>query len=670
MRTPLILITLLVFHPHTASAQSPNTEPPVFLEGITITATPIDEADENTEPSHKTVIKGETLQERFTSVPEILSETVGVKITRFGGLGDFSTISIRGSSSEQVLVYLDGFLLNAAQGGAVDLAKIPVSQIESIEVYRGSAPVLFGQTGIGGLVNIRTKAASREKSLSYQMQYGSFNTTRLNTTFSQKPNKTDILLGLNLEKSDNDFEFLSDEGTQFDATDDKTVKRRNAQFESLNFIAKLGHDLNLQNRLHVYYNFLDTDKGVPGLGAFQSDTANFKVASHRISFRWDTDNVAKTGLKTQFTLKYSTKNETFTDLSGDIGVGGNSHNDNRTQLYEAHLNVNRAIGKYHILKTQLQTREERFDPFDQLAGIKGGTSRQRTYSFALEDQISLFKEHLFITPSLLYEDVRSRFKDDPSKRTLGKSIPPDSQDQFLTRQIGLLYRFSETLTLRANIGQYFRRPSFFELFGDRGGTIGEADLRPETGLNRDIGIRYSRRFKSAIRKITLQAAYFNNKAEDLILFVQTSQFTVHPENIAKSQTTGEELSARINLGEHFRFETNYTHQRAKNKSNIPNEKNKFLPGRPVHDLFTKIETFNEQFSLYYSHHLTDENYLDRRNQRNAASRQIHNLGFSVKSHSNWTLTLEAKNMSDDQIEDVFGFPLPGRSYFITLQGTL
>lgn len=670
LRARLIFSTLVLFlYATSAFAASPATDPPVLLEGITIAATPIDEADEDSAPAHLTVIKGEALQERFTSVPEILSETVGVKITRFGGLGDFSAISIRGSSSEQVLVYLDGFLLNTAQGGAVDMAKIPASQIESIEVYRGSAPVSFGQTGIGGIVNIRTKAAAHEKLLSYQLQYGSFGTSRLNMTLSAKPGKTDLLLGVNHEKSDNNFEFLSGGGTQFTTADDKVLKRENSQFKSLNLLTKVGVDLAKKRRLNLYYNFLDTEKGVPGLGAFQSQTAQFKTQSHRSSLRFDADDLFQKTLNIEFALKYALKNEAFRDLEGDIGVG-NQDNDNKTQLYEVHLKGEQIIGMHQILKTRLQYRTETFKPFDKLISATAGTSRQQVYTLGVEDQIAFFDERLFITPSLLYEDITNRFKGDPGLSTLGLAVPSSSQDQFLTRQIGVLYRITETTTLRANIGRYFRRPSLFELFGDRGGAIGNPDLLPEKGLNRDIGLHYNRRFTGRIRKLTVQAAYFDNAAENLILFIQTSQFTGNPENIAKSRIIGQEFSGGLEIGNHFKMEGNYTHQRAINKSDIPNERNKFLPGRPVHDLFGRAEFYSNHFALYYSHHLTDKNFLDRANQRNAASRQIHNIGFSIKSYPRWSLTFEAKNLGDDQIEDVFGFPLPGRSYFVTLKGAL
>ncbi len=668
----LIIMNLLTSPSLAAESQVPD-DPPVFLEGITVVAAPYDEEDDNTEPSHKTLIMGETLQERFTSIPEILSETVGVKINRFGGLGDFSAISIRGSSSKQVLIYLDGFLLNNAQGGGTDLARVPLSQVKRIEIYRGSAPIRFGQVGIGGVINIETKQATHQTSASAQIQYGSFNTSRFNTSLSSKPGKSDFFIGLNHEESDNDFMFLNDKGTQFDLGDDTIEKRENNQFESLNLISKIGYDLSTKNRLNLYHNFLKTDKGLPGLSRFQSKTANLKAEEHRSSLRIDVNDLYGATTNLKLGLHYARKKEQFEDRNGEIGIN-RQDTDNLTEHYEIRLNSEVLLGEAQTLKTLLQYKKERFRPFDNLSTDGLSTSRRATLTIGMEDQIAFFQDRLFLTPSILYDKVKSRFKGETFKTRIGGLLPPTNEKGFLTRQLGLFAQLTNTLSLRANIGRYLRPPSFFELFGDRGGTVNNPDLLPEKGLNRDIGLRYSKRFQGFVKKATVQAAYFNNVADNLIVFVQTSQFTARPENIGKSKTQGQELSGKLEIGTYLMIESNYTHQRAINHS--PRENGKILPGRPIHEVSSKMEWGSDHYDFFYTHDFTDQNFLDAQNQRNATSRHIHNLGVSIKSHQNnrskksWSITLEAKNITDNTIEDVFGFPLPGRSYFITLQGTI
>jgi len=641
----------------------------LMLEEMTVLARPIDENEPIPTSSHVTIISGEDLEERFSSVSEVLSETAGVTVNRFGGLGDFSAITIRGSSSEQVLIYLDGFLLNNAQGGGIDLSLVPLSQLASMEIYRGSAPLLFGQSGIGGIVHLKTKAATRDRAYSYQLQYGSFSTARLNATASHKPGRSDYLIGLNYEKSNNDFEFLNGNGTQFNPLDDKLVKRKNSQFESLNLITKLGFDFSDKGRVSLYHNFLKTDKGVPGLGAFQSEEANFKTESHRSSLRFDIGDLLKSKLNLKLGLHYASKKEVFQDRLGKIGLA-NQDNENKTEVYETALNMDRTFGENQTLQSVLKYRQERFKPFDRLKSSQVSTSERETVSLALEDRIRLFKNRLTLTPGFLYDVIKNRFQGDTFLTSIGQPTPTQSDDRFLSRQIGLYYTLTDHLVLRANIGRYFRAPNFFELFGDRGGTIGNDDLIPEKALNRDVGLEYQRQFSGVIRQINFHAAYFNNVVDQVILFIQTSQKTSRADNIGQAQTIGQEFSTRVEMGAHLKFDANYTHQRAINLSKIPSQKGKILPGRPVHEGTAKVELYSAFYALFYSYHFTSENFLDRVNQREASARQLHNVGFTTRPFDAWSLTFEAKNLSDNQIQDVFGFPLPGRSYFITLQGVI
>ena len=87
-----------------------------------------------------TVLTHEQFAGTGADLGEILERTVGVQVRNFGGLGDLSTISIRGSTAEQVEIFLDGIPLNRALGGGVDLSTLPLGNVERVEVYRGTAP--------------------------------------------------------------------------------------------------------------------------------------------------------------------------------------------------------------------------------------------------------------------------------------------------------------------------------------------------------------------------------------------------------------------------------------------------------------------------------------------------------------------------------------------------
>ena len=124
-----------------------------------------------------TTIRADDFASRVTSVTELLAQSVGLHVRSYGGLGAFATVSIRGSTAEQVNIYVDGVLLNPALGGGVNLADFSLSSIDSIEVYRGFTPSFLGGGAIGGAINIRTKKPGPGRAVaSGSLSFGSYGT--------------------------------------------------------------------------------------------------------------------------------------------------------------------------------------------------------------------------------------------------------------------------------------------------------------------------------------------------------------------------------------------------------------------------------------------------------------------------------------------------------------
>jgi iron complex outermembrane receptor protein len=122
----------------------------------------------------------------------------------------------------------------------------------------------------------------------------------------------------------------------------------------------------------------------------------------------------------------------------------------------------------------------------------------------------------------------------------------------------------------------------------------------------------------------------------------------------------------LNLGAHIRLPGNYTYQDTENTSNIPHYRGKELPGRPRHTLFQRVEVLSRLAKLFYEYRYLSSNYLNRYNSEKVDNRNIHNLGLTLYPLAGLSLTVEAKNLSDQQISDVLGYPLPGRSYLVSV----
>jgi vitamin B12 transporter len=108
-------------------------------------------------PGTVTVIRPDEKRGEQKTLAELLTEVAGLHVREVNGRGHYTTVSIRGSTSSQVGIFIDGVLSNLGGDAAVDISTIPIQNVERIEVYRGYVPVRFGGTFMGGVINIVTK---------------------------------------------------------------------------------------------------------------------------------------------------------------------------------------------------------------------------------------------------------------------------------------------------------------------------------------------------------------------------------------------------------------------------------------------------------------------------------------------------------------------------------
>lgn len=87
----------------------------------------------------------------------ILDQQTGLVVSREGGPGGPATVSIRGSSANEVLVLVDGVPLNSTLTGEADLSLIPVAEVERITIVRGAEAARYGAGALGGVILIETR---------------------------------------------------------------------------------------------------------------------------------------------------------------------------------------------------------------------------------------------------------------------------------------------------------------------------------------------------------------------------------------------------------------------------------------------------------------------------------------------------------------------------------
>ncbi|MFP2913595.1 TonB-dependent receptor, partial [Pyxidicoccus sp. 3LFB2] len=141
---------------------------------------------------------------------ELLVGSVGLAVQDSGGYGQSKSLVVRGAAANGVLVFLDGIPLNGA-GGMADLSQIPAALVERFEVLRGGAGARYGSGGLGGAVNIITRAPGPHLRVSGEVTYGSWDTVLGHMAATGPLLDGQALLLVHAGRSDGDFAYELDE---------------------------------------------------------------------------------------------------------------------------------------------------------------------------------------------------------------------------------------------------------------------------------------------------------------------------------------------------------------------------------------------------------------------------------------------------------------------------
>src|SRR5258706_12767933 len=123
------------------------------------------------------------------TLAELLQRKAGVEIRSTGGPGQPAGVFIRGASSSQTLLLVDGLRVGSVTAGSPAFENIPLELIERIEVVKGPLSGLYGSDAIGGVVQIFTRSDGRAR-LSADVGAGSYSNRIANAGFTAAEGRT------------------------------------------------------------------------------------------------------------------------------------------------------------------------------------------------------------------------------------------------------------------------------------------------------------------------------------------------------------------------------------------------------------------------------------------------------------------------------------------------
>ena len=595
----------------------------------------------------------------------LLGQSAGIHVRRFGGLGAFSTISIRGSDSNQVQFYLDEVPLSQAQNETVNLANLPLDSLEHIEVYRGTVPVTFGGGGTAGVVNLVTRAPAAEPETDLRVSFGSFLSRKLSATHSRRLAGFDLFGHLTYLGSKGDFDFKSDNGTPNNPADDGTAKRRNNESDMVNGLVKAAHPLGDALTLDLTEELSYEDRGVPGADSPQTRKTNLQQLRSLTHLRLRGRNWPAEGCDLSAGFFGVYHQQDFDDPLGELGVVQDTRN--RTGVVGANGNVRYDALPYQTLLAFTETAYEIFAPYNGTLPEPDGPDQTRLrVTAALQDEVALFADRIVVVPAVRYQHIRDSFSgSDVAGRPTGAS-ETKSRNLFAP-SLGLILWLQDWLSVRGNIGRFERVPNFTELFGNTGTVTPNPDLKPEKAINRDIGFLLATADAPWLDDLRLEYAYFNNDIDNLIAFRQVRANLFEARNFDDARIRGHEVSSDVAFLDHVRVTANYTHQDAVNLSRAPSEYGKQIPVLPRDELYARAELHDERRALYYEYALVGESFTGASNLRRIGTRDTHTLGATWQVLDWLGFGFEAHNVTANEVRDLFDFPLPGRVFLGTIR---
>lgn len=145
-----------------AAEPAPSLDKQLKLPDVVVTASRQAQSSDESAASVSVFTREDIDRLQPSSVQELLTHVPGVQIATYGGRGAGFSLSIRGTSSAQSLVLIDGVRVGSATAGGASLQYLSVDQIERIEVLRGSRSALYGADAMGGVVQIFTRRSAGE----------------------------------------------------------------------------------------------------------------------------------------------------------------------------------------------------------------------------------------------------------------------------------------------------------------------------------------------------------------------------------------------------------------------------------------------------------------------------------------------------------------------------
>ncbi|MGJ8670814.1 MAG: TonB-dependent receptor domain-containing protein [Oceanococcus sp.] len=545
-----------------------------------------------------------------TDFIDLLRGFPGIDVANTGGPGKGTSVFMRGTETDHVLVLLDGIKIGSATSGAAAFENIPVEQIERVEIVRGPRSSLYGSEALGGVIQIFTRSGSvTQFTPSLLLGVESHGGSRAQLGFQAGNQSAWYGLSVGGRRTD------GIDARPQDGEPDKDG------FEQWSVSGHAGVRLPAGGELNAHVLHASGDNEFDSQFTVGADSNDTRLQASGVSW--------KQALGDKWTLRLSG------GLSKDEYTGrleGSKTSTFNTQ--RRHLSL---LNELKLSSTQLL--------------VLGGER--------VDDEIDTSTEFPVSSRRTLAGFVQ--YQVDIDAHSLQAAWRYDDDESFGSRQTGSAawaWDVADTLRIGASYGKAFRAPSFNELYFP---FFGNDQLGPETAES----VEFSLVGRFAQTRWDLRA--YQTDIDNLIstVLVDPDNFIYQPQNVDRAQITGVEFGAQWQL-DAWSIRPALTWSQPEDRSSGPNN-GKTLRRRPEQSARIDIDHSLGFADWGMSVTAVGRRYEDAANSKPLAGYATLDLRLTMPLAAAWSIQLGAHNVLDKEYQTALGYQQFGATYRMNLR---
>lgn len=602
---------------------APQTDTTATAQTMVVTASRFAEPEASILAPVNIVTREEISRLQAKTVTEVMRTLPGVETISYGGHGQSASTSVRGGTSAQTLVLLDGVRVNAITSGGANLNDLPLNQVERIEYVRGARASIYGADAIGGVINIITRPDVGTRRHQFSAGAGSRGERQVGWSSTSTVGVAGQLKGAaGFEKEDG---YNVHPVAGINDGDEHGYTGYNAM---LDYQQALNSQFDLFTTARWFRNQAQYDNSYTGNWGSQHERKETwsENQSYLLGGRYHAGNY-----RSELQGNYGRE-----DLYNYVDSSSRDAAQDRTYIrqYSVSWLHDLALNDAWHLGAGVDWRRERLDP----DSVSGGVA----YS---DDTHSRDNKGLYA----LSQFQQGAWQAELSART-------DDNDQYgrhNTWQTGAGWTFLTDYRLSGRYGTGFRAPSFNDLYFPDVYSPGNPDLQPEKSKNSELML------DGVTNMVIWRVTGYRNDIEQMIQWAPDSSGLWRPENVGQARIDGLELEAEFDTAQ-------ITHRLSADfKDPQDTVRNKQLQRIAKQNAKWVAQTTLQQWDGSLSWIYQGERYDDAENTVVLGGYSVWDMGVGYAVTQQFKLQGRLANIFDKEYETAVGYPAAGRAYYMT-----